>query len=62
MNSDIVVGRWKQLKGNFWTLWAEWFDSDCAWLEGNNGYFSGVVQEGYGKDNEQLSSEERILH
>lgn len=48
MNSDIVVGKWKQWKGNFWAMWSEWFDSDCAWLQGNNGYLSGVLQEDYG--------------
>ena len=48
MNSDIVVGRWKQWRGNLWTLWSEWFDSDCAWLEGNNDYLSGILQEDYG--------------
>ncbi|QTF10132.1 stress-response protein [Brenneria izadpanahii] len=62
MNSDIVVGKWKQLKGNFWAMWAEWFDSDCAWLEGNNGYLSGVLQEDYGKEYEKASAEKTILH
>ncbi|RLM24484.1 stress-response protein [Brenneria alni] len=62
MNSDIVVGKWKQWKGNFWSMWAEWFDSDCAWLEGNNGYLSGVLQEGYGKEHEEVSSEKTVLH
>ncbi|MEC5320474.1 stress-response protein [Brenneria populi subsp. brevivirga] len=62
MNSDIVVGKWKQLKGNFLAMWAEWFDSDCAWLEGNNGYLSGVLQEDYGKEYEKASSEKRVIH
>lgn len=62
MNSDIVVGKWKQLKGNFLAMWAEWFDSDCAWLEGNNGYLSGVLQEDYGKEYEKTSSEKSVLH
>ena len=48
MNSDIVVGRWKQWRGNFWALWSEWFDSDCAWLESNNDTLSGILQEDYG--------------
>ncbi len=30
MNSDIIVGRWKQLKGRVWQAWAEWSGSDCA--------------------------------
>ncbi|MGK2888656.1 MAG: hypothetical protein ACSLEN_04745 [Candidatus Malihini olakiniferum] len=55
MNSDIMVGRWKQLRGNFLALWAEWFDSDCAWLKSNNGYLVDILQEDYGlqEGNEQ---------
>lgn len=61
MNSDIVVGRWKQWRGNFWALWSEWFDSDCAWLEGNNDYLSGVLQEDYGlqEGDEALASTDK---
>ncbi|MBE5203252.1 MULTISPECIES: CsbD family protein [Pectobacterium] len=62
MNSDIVVGKWKQWKGNFLALCADWFDSDCAWLEGSNDYLSGVLQEGYGKAHEEVSSEKTTLH
>ncbi|CAJ0994779.1 hypothetical protein SODG_007046 [Sodalis praecaptivus] len=36
MNNDIVVGRLKQWKSQMWLLWAEWFDSDCAWVAGSN--------------------------
>lgn len=49
MNNDIVAGRWKQWKGLMWLLWAEWFDSVSAWLTGNSDWFSGMLQEDYGK-------------
>ncbi|MGG2141566.1 CsbD family protein [Symbiopectobacterium sp. RP] len=56
MNSDIVVGLWKQLRGNFWALWAEWFDSDCAWLESNNDYLAGILQQDYSlQEGDELS-------
>lgn len=50
MNSDIIVGRYKQLKGQLWLMWAEWFDHDCAWVAGNNGWLSGILQEDYGRE------------
>ncbi|WON77595.1 stress-response protein [Serratia sp. UGAL515B_01] len=59
MNSDIIVGRWKQLKGQLWQVWAEFSGNDYAWLSGSNGFLSGVLQEDYGKEQEALSSEKR---
>ncbi|TCV99071.1 CsbD family protein [Biostraticola tofi] len=49
MNSDVVVGKLKQVKSQMLLLWAEWFDNDCAWVAGSNDYLSGVLQEDYGK-------------
>ncbi|KAA8999485.1 stress-response protein [Affinibrenneria salicis] len=63
MNSDIVAGKWKQWKGHFWSIWAEWFDSDCAWFEAHNDYLSGIVQEDYGREQERSASGgKRTLH
>jgi len=50
MNSDIIVGKYKQWKGQLWSIWAEWFDNDCAWVAGNNDWFSGILQEDYGRE------------
>jgi len=58
MNSDIVVGRLKQWKSQMWLLWAEWFDSDCAWVAGSNDYLSGVLQEDYGKSIQPVAAPE----
>ena len=57
MNSDIIVGRWKQLKGQVWQAWAEWSGSDDAWLAGNNDFLVGVLQEDYGRERDAVSSE-----
>lgn len=54
MNGDIVIGKWKQLKGQMWLVWAAWFDNDAVWTIGNNDWFSGIVQEDYGR--EQLNN------
>ncbi|MCU5771923.1 stress-response protein [Erwiniaceae bacterium BAC15a-03b] len=55
MNSDIIVGRYKQLKGQLWLMWAEWFDNDCAWVAGNNDWLSGILQEDYGREQQDPS-------
>ncbi|HGM7059281.1 TPA: CsbD family protein [Serratia marcescens] len=56
MNSDIIVGRWKQLKGQVWQAWAEWSGSDYAWLAGSNDFLAGVLQEDYGRERDAVSS------
>ena len=55
MNSDIIVGRWKQLKGQVWQAWAEWSGSDGAWLAGSNDFLVGVLQEDYGRERDAVS-------
>ncbi|HIE0189065.1 TPA: CsbD family protein [Serratia marcescens] len=57
MNSDIIVGRWKQLKGQVWQAWVEWSGSDGAWLAGSNDFLVGVLQEDYGRERDAVSSE-----
>ena len=56
MNSDIILGRWKQLKGRVCQALAEWSDSDCIWLMGSNDCLSGVLQEDYGREQDKVSS------
>jgi len=57
MNSDIIVGRWKQLKGQVWQALAEWSGSDWVWLAGSNDFLAGVLQEDYGRERDAVSSE-----
>lgn len=50
MNIDIVVGILKQWKGQLWLMWADCFDSDCAWMAGSNDWLSGILQEDFGRE------------
>lgn len=59
MNSDTIVGRWKQLKGRVWQAWAEFSGNDGLWLAGSNDCLSGVLQEDYGREQEEVSSGKR---
>lgn len=45
MNGDIVVGKWKQIRGQVRSTLAEWLGSDGEWLAGNNDCLLGLLQE-----------------
>ncbi|SLM61656.1 hypothetical protein, induced by NaCl salt stress [Dickeya aquatica] len=62
LNLDIVIGRWKQWKGGLWALWADYVDSESAWLAGNHDFLAGVMQEYYGKSQDKVSLEDDRLH
>lgn len=45
MNSDILAGQWKQLKGSAKQQWAKLTDDDLAAAEGNYDKLIGLLQE-----------------
>ncbi len=57
MNSDILKGKWNQLKGNVKQQWGDLTDNDVARIEGNYDEFVGVLQERYGYTKERASKE-----
>ncbi len=57
MNSDIVEGKWKQMKGAVQNRWGKITDSDFEQIKGNRERFIGIVQERYGKDKEEAKKE-----
>lgn len=57
MNSDIVEGKWKQMKGSVQARWGKITDSDFDRIEGNRERLVGIVQERYGKDKDQAKKE-----
>lgn len=48
MNSDILQGKWKQLKGDIQTKWGELTNDDLDQIEGNQEKMLGILQERYG--------------
>lgn len=48
MNSDIMQGNWKQLKGKAKTMWGKITDDDFDVMEGNREELSGKIQKAYG--------------
>ena len=57
MNSDILKGKWNQLKGNVKQQWGNLTDNDVARIEGNYDGFVGVLQERYGYTRERAERE-----
>lgn len=49
MNTDILQGKWKQLKGQAKQKWGELTDDDLDRMEGHYEELVGVVQEKYGR-------------
>jgi uncharacterized protein YjbJ (UPF0337 family) len=57
MNSDILSGRWEQLKGKTRAKWGELTLDDVDLIEGNAQRLVGLLQERYGLDREQAEQE-----
>ena len=48
MNSDVLEGRWQQLKGEIRSRWGKLTDDDIEKIGGNKDKLIGAVQEKYG--------------
>jgi len=57
MNSDILKGKWNQVKGNIKQRWGDLTDNDVARIEGNYDEFVGVIQERYGYSRDRAEQE-----
>lgn len=57
MNSDILEGKWKQLKGAVKDQWGKLTDDDIDRISGNYDKFEGALQERYGWKKEDARRE-----
>jgi len=57
MNSDILQGKWKQLKGNVKETFGKLTDDDLTQAEGSADKLLGVLQARYGYTKEQAQTE-----
>jgi uncharacterized protein YjbJ (UPF0337 family) len=48
MNSDIMQGNWKQLKGKAKAMWGKITDDDFDVMDGKREELSGKIQKAYG--------------
>jgi len=57
MNSDIIQGKWTQIKGSLRAKWGKLTDDDLDRLDGNREYLIGRLQERYGWQKAQAERE-----
>ncbi len=66
MNSDIIQGKWKQIKGQAKQKWGQLTDDDLDQIDGKRDELVGKIQEHYGiaKDEaeEQVNQFESSCH
>ena len=59
MNSDVIAGKWTQIKGKAQAKWGELTDDVFDVAEGDSRYLAGKLQEQYGWDRDRAESEVR---
>lgn len=62
MNTDVLKGKWKQIRGKAKEWWGDLTDDDLDVIDGNRDQLLGKLQERYGYTKEQAANEvnERI--
>jgi uncharacterized protein YjbJ (UPF0337 family) len=59
MNSDILKGKWKQIKGDMKQMWGKLTNDDVERINGNFDVLVGTLQERYGYSRDQAEKEAR---
>lgn len=57
MNSDILKGKWMQIRGNVKQMWGKLTDDDLDQINGQSDKLVGVLQERYGYSKEKAQQE-----
>ena len=57
MNTDILQGKWRQLKGEARIQWGKLTDDDLDQVQGQAEKLVGLVQERYGYDRQRAEQE-----
>ncbi|MCH7228251.1 CsbD family protein [Haloferula sp. A504] len=59
MNTDILKGRWKELKGEVKSRWAKLTDDDLKQIDGKFDKLVGTLQKHYGKGRDETEKDAR---
>ena len=57
MNTDVLQGKWTQLKGTVRKQWGKLTDDDVDQIQGDAEILQGRIQERYGRTKEQAKQE-----
>jgi uncharacterized protein YjbJ (UPF0337 family) len=59
LNTDILKGKWKEIKGDVKAKWGKLTDDDLLEIEGNEEKLVGLLQKKYGYAKEDAEKEYR---
>lgn len=57
MNSDILQGKWRQLRGSVKEAWGDLTDDELTEIDGRRERLAGKLQEKYGWTRERAENE-----
>ena len=57
MNTDVLKGKWQQMKGNVRKQWGKLTDDDVDQVQGDAEILQGRIQERYGRTKEEAQRE-----
>jgi uncharacterized protein YjbJ (UPF0337 family) len=57
MNTDVLKGKWTQLKGNVRKQWGKLTDDDVDQIKGDAEILRGRIQERYGRTKDEAQRE-----
>ena len=57
MNTDVLRGKWNQLKGKVRRQWGDLTDDDVDKIQGDSEVLLGRIQERYGRTREEAERE-----
>ena len=57
MNSDVLKGKWKEMKGKVKEQWGKLTDDDLDRIEGRSDQMIGLLQQRYGYAREKAEEE-----
>ena len=57
MNTDVLIGEWKQLRGKVQQQWGNLTNDDLDRINGKRTELEGVLQEKYGYTKDRVSRE-----
>lgn len=60
-NSDIMKGKWKQMRGKVQAKWGKLTNDDLDRIDGRSEQLEGILQERYGMAREQARKEIQAL-
>lgn len=57
MNTDMLEGKWKEIKGSVRAKWGELTDDEVEQVAGNTERLAGLIQQKYGRSKDEAKRE-----